>query len=310
MKTRVVVTGGQGFLGRHVVSRLGEKYDVSSCSRSSGVDIREYNQIERHLLELKPEYIVHCAAHVGGIAYNEQKPVEIFEDNIKIGLNIVRASANAQVRGLINVMPNCTYPGHLEIYREDQWWDGPMHETVLTYGLPRKAIWGLSWAYKQKKLLDSVHLVLPNMYGPGDHFDPVRSHALGALIAKIVEARREKKDTVDIWGTGKPVREWLYVEDGARAIELTLGKFDHVGIDVMNVGCGKGVSVTDMADMIKDVVGWDGKFVYRTERPDGAMVKILSPDKMLRVLKWSPRTDFADGVRKTVDWYMAANSRR
>jgi GDP-L-fucose synthase len=256
------------------------------------------------LLDAKPEFVVHCAAHVGGIAYNEQRPVEIYEDNVKIGLNIVKACSRARVRGLINVMPNCTYPGALTLYREDQWWDGPMHETVLTYGLPRKAMWGLAWAYHSRGLLDSAHLVLPNMYGPGDHFDPVRSHALGALISKIVEAKTTNKDTVEIWGTGKPVREWLYVADGAKAIELAISKFDRIGIDIMNVGAGHGVSITDTANMIKEVVGWPGQFVYRPEKPDGAMIKILSPDKMRKVLQWDPATGLAEGIKRTVEWYM------
>jgi len=305
LKVRVLVTGGAGFLGQHVVARLARGFDVTSCSRRSGVDIREYGAIEQHLLGLRPDYVVHCAAHVGGIAYNEQKPVEIFEDNIRIGLNIVKACAAAKVKGLINIMPNCTYPGHLQIYREENWWDGPMHETVLTYGMPRKAMWGLAWAYKQRGLLDSAHLVLPNMYGPGDHFDPVRSHALGALIAKIHEAKRENAASVAIWGTGKPVREWLFVEDAAEAIELALLKFHAIGVDVLNIGKGEGISITDMAVLIREAVGWRGEFVYHPDRPDGAMIKVLSPEKMLRVLGWSPATGMGDGIAKTVRWYVA-----
>lgn len=302
---KVVVTGGAGFLGANVVRLLSEKgFSVSSCSRRMGVDIGEYQQIFEYLQDINPSLVIHCAAHVGGIAYNEQKPIEIFEDNLKIGMNIVKACASAGIKRLINIMPNCTYPGDLEVYREEDWWNGPMHETVLTYGLPRKTMWGLSWAYKKKELLDTVHLIFPNMYGPGDHFDPVKSHALGALIKKIVTAKREKKDKVEIWGTGRPVREWLYVEDAAESILKTMEHFNEIGIEPLNIGVGKGISISEMAELIKEAVDWEGEFVYLKDRPDGAMIKILDAERMKEILKWSPPTNIKDGIKKTVRWFL------
>jgi len=302
---KIVVTGGKGFLGRNVVKKLEEKdHEVESCSRSSGVDIRDYAAIYEYLKKSKPDLVVHCAAHVGGIAYNDLKPVEIFEDNLKIGMNIVKATAEAKVPKLVNIMPNCTYPGELNIYKEDQWWDGPMHETVLTYGLPRKVMWGLTWAYKKKGLLDAAHLVFPNMYGPYDHFDPVRSHALGALIVKIIEAKKKGQDKVEIWGTGKPVREWLYVEDGAESILKTIEHFDEIGIDILNIGVGKGVTITEMAELIREAVAWEGEFVYLKDRPDGAMIKVIEAKRMKKILDWEPPTEIRDGIKKTVEWYL------
>lgn len=301
---KVVVTGGMGFLGMYVV-RLLEKegFPIYSVSRRTGVDISEHKQIFEYLKDTKPSIVVHCAAHVGGIAYNEERPVEIFEDNLKIGMNILKASAEANIRRLINIMPNCTYPGDLKIYREEDWWNGAMHETVLTYGLPRKAMWGLSWAYHKKHLLDTVHLIFPNMYGPRDHFDPVRSHALGALIAKIVKAKRTGKRKVEIWGTGRPVREWLYVEDAAMAILKAIEHFDEIGVTPLNIGVGKGISISEMAELIKEAASWDGEFIYLTEKPDGAMIKILDAVRMKKIFNWTPPTNIKDGIIKTVRWF-------
>ena len=302
--TKVLVTGGDGFLGVNVVEALRNKYEVHSCSRKSGVDIRNYPEFERFIKDLSPDIVVHCAAHVGGIAYNKLKPVEVFEDNVHIGLNTVKGCHNAGVKHFINIMPNCTYPGDFEEYREEEWWDGPMHETVLTYGLPRKMIWGACFAYGEQYHLKSLHLILPNMYGPGDHFDPIRSHALGALIAKIVEAKVNKEDRVEIWGTGKPVREWLYVKDAAQGIALALektGRFQNN--DIVNLGIGEGISIADLANLIKEIVGWKGEFTFDTSRADGAKQKILIADKMRKMLDWEPPTSFKEGVKETINWY-------
>lgn len=306
---KIVVTGGFGFLGSNVVRLLKEDFEVIPCSRRSGVDIRNYVEIFEFLNKIKPDLIVHCAAHVGGIAYNEEKPIEIFEDNLKIGMNIIKASCDAGVKRLINIMPNCTYPGDLEIYKEKDWWNGEVHESVLTYGLPRKMLWGLAWAYKKKGLLDSVHLIFPNMYGPGDHFDPLRSHALGALISKVCNAKKQNEKKVEIWGTGKPIREWLYVEDGAYSILLTIKNFERIGIQPLNIGVSKGISIAEMANLIKEEAGWDGEFIYCTERPDGAMIKILEAERMKTIFNWEPPCGIREGIKKTVRWYMENESK-
>jgi GDP-L-fucose synthase len=228
--------------------------------------------------------------------------VEVFEDNILIGFNLVKACYLNDVEKLVNIMPNCTYPGVAEVYRESEWWDGEMHETVLTYGMPRKAIWVHCWAYKQKYDFNSIHIVLPNLYGPRDHFDPVKSHALGALIKKIVDAKLKNERKVVIWGTGNPVREWCYVEDAAEGIVVAMEKYND--IEIMNIGEGKGYTIKDIAYMIKEVVSWDGEFEFDTSRPDGAPKKILDVSKMRSILDWEPKTDIREGIRKTVEWYM------
>ena len=301
---KVAVAGGFGFLGSQVVSKLqGKGYQPIPFSRRSGVDIRIFDQISSFLAETKPEVVVNCAAHVGGIAYNALAPVEIYEDNLLIGFNLVRACYSNAVGKLVNIIPNCTYPGIAEIYREGEWWDGEMHETVLTYGMPRKAVWVHCWTYRMKYNFNSIHIVLPNLYGPGDHFDPIRSHALGALIKKIVDAKLNHNSTVEIWGTGNPIREWGYVEDAAEGIVIAMEKYDKM--EILNLGEGTGYTIKALAQMIKESVGWDGKFISDLSHPDGAPKKVLDVVKMKNLLKWEPKTPIKEGIKKTVNWYMA-----
>jgi nucleoside-diphosphate-sugar epimerase len=298
---RIVVAGGTGFLGQPLSEALRRRgHEVSVCSRRTGVDIRDFGQIDHFLEDAKPDVVVNAAAHVGGIAYNAQRPVAIYEDNLLIGLNLVRAAAGRAGK-FVNIMPNCTYPGVAEVYSEPGWWGGPMDETVLTYGMPRKALWVQTWAYAKEGRLGSVHLVLPNLYGPGDHFDPVRSHALGALVRKIVDADLAGRSVVEIWGTGSPVREWMFVEDAAEGIVEAVEAYD--SIDILNLGWGQGWSIRQIAERIRLVVGWRGDFVYDASRPDGAPRKVLDVSRMHARLKWRPRVDLEEGIRRTVEWY-------
>jgi GDP-L-fucose synthase len=245
--------------------------------------------------------VINCAAHVGGIAYNSLHPVEVYQDNLAIGHNLLRACVEAGITKFVNVMPNCTYPGYLDIYKESEWWTGPMHDTVLTYGMPRKALWVEAWAYKQTSNFNSIHLILPNLYGPGDHFDPIRSHALGALIKKVIDAKHTGKKTVEIWGTGSPIREWGYVVDATEGIVRAMEIYDD--IDVMNIGEGRGYTIREIADLIRDSAEWKGDFIYDSTKPDGAPKKILDVTMMKRVLEWEPKTDLRTGIRTTIYWY-------
>lgn len=299
---KVAVAGGFGFLGSNVVKELVKNsYEALPFSRRNGVDIRNFDQVNHFLSMNKPEIVINCAAHVGGIAYNALEPVEVYEDNLLIGFNLVKACNLQRIKKLVNVMPNCTYPGVAEIYRESEWWNGEMHDTVLTYGMPRKAVWVQSWSYKQKNGFNSIHLVLPNLYGPNDHFDPVRSHALGALVRKIVEAKNSGNNRVEIWGTGDPIREWGYVEDAAHGIILAMEKYNE--INIMNIGQGKGCTIREIAEMIKREVEWEGQFVFDPNRPDGAPKKILDVSKMKSILNWEPNTPISYGIKLTVQWY-------
>lgn len=304
----ILVTGGTGFLGKFVVETLSNAdkgHSVYSCSRSEGVDMKNYPEFLNCLKQISPDIVVHCAAHVGGIAYNRLKPVEIFYDNVILGLHVVKGCHEAGVKSLVNIMPNCTFPGTKTEFREEEWWEGPIHESVLAYGLPRKMLWGACFSYAQQHNFNSLHLILSNMYGPRDHFDPIRSHALGALLSKIVDANIHNKPSIDIWGTGKPIREWLYVKDAAESILRVIDNLDKfINNDIVNIGVGKGISIADLAQLIKETAGWQGEFIFDPSKPDGAPKKVIIADKMRSILDWGPPTKIKDGIKETYNWYL------
>jgi len=307
----MVVTGGTGFLGRQVVAALrASGLTVTSCSRAEGVDLRDEAAAGRWFQETRPDCVVHCAAHVGGIGYVGSHAIDVFHDNIAIASGLLKAMRQARIPRLVTVMPNCTYPGAKDLYRECEWWDGPVHDSVLMYGLPRKMLWGLCKTYGDVTGLRSAHLVLPNLYGPGDHFDPNRSHALGALVRKIVDAKLQCLDTVELWGTGRPVREWLYVTDAAAAVGrfLNLSATDGAVMEdhpIYNVGIGKGVTIAALAEAIRDATDYTGTFTFDTSRPDGAMQKLLHGVRFRELTGWAPTVPLQRGIEETVAWYQA-----
>ena len=306
---KILVTGGTGFVGSKVVEACKSAgFDVRSCSRSEGVDLRDGDAFGQFLRRFAPDYIVHCAAHVGGIGYVRDHAVDVFEDNLAIATGLLRGMRDAGVGRLLTVMPNCTYPGHKTLYREDEWWDGPIHESVLMYGLPRKVLWGLCKTYATMTDLRSAHLIFPNMYGPGDHFEPVRSHALGALVAKIVAASKTGQTQVEIWGSGQPVREWMYVQDAADAVVrfVTHADQDESVLDdhpIFNVGIAEGITIADLAELIREAVGWDGSFLFNRDHADGALRKLLDGTRFTELTGWRPSTSLRDGIRQTVASY-------
>ena len=293
------------------MAALGAKgLTVSSCSRSEGVDVRDGDAVAAWLSASGADCVVHCAAHVGGIGYVAAHAIEVFHDNVAIATGLMQGMQRAGLDRLVTVMPNCTYPGAKDLYRESEWWDGPMHDSVLMYGLPRKMLWGLCKTYGDVTGLRSAHLVLPNLYGPGDHFDPDRSHALGALVRKFVDAKCDGLGAVELWGTGAPVREWMYVTDAANAVcrFLDLSAADETVLDghpIYNVGIGKGVTIAALAEAIRDAVGYAGPCTFDTSRPDGAMQKLLHGALFRELTGWAPAVSLQRGIEETVAWYQA-----
>ncbi len=303
MFDRVFVPGGNGFLGSSVVEKLRERgINVISLSLRDGIDFRNFAMTRELFQKESFDAVINCAAFVGGIQFGYEHPGEIFYNNILMSTSLMEASRLTGVKRFVNPISNCTYPARLtKDFREEEWWDGPLDESVLVYGFVRKASWVQSWAYNKQYGFETINLILPNMYGPGDHFDETRSHALGALIMKFVEAERQGLPQVTVWGSGRPVREWLYVGDGAevliRALEV------EPMIEPINVGVGKGISVLELAQVIKEIVGYEGRIVLDKSKPDGAPHKTMDTGRLKEAFGWTPPTSLREGIEKTVNWY-------
>ncbi len=301
--TKILVVGETGFLGKRLVKRLArDGYTYVVGSLDTGLDLRDAYAVEAFFKKEKPEVIMNCAAYVGGIKFNAEHEGEIFYNNTLLNLNLQEAARKYGVRKLINPIANCSYPDVAQKdFKEYEWWDGPLHPSVMVYGFTKKATWVNAYAYFRQYGIQSTHLLIPNMYGPEDHFDEVRSHAMGALIMKIIKAKEKGEPHIDVWGSGSPVREWLYIDDCVDAFVRILNI--DTGIEPLNIGQGIGISIKEMAEKICYVVGYEGKLVFDATRPDGAAYKVMNIERMKKILNWMPPTSLDQGIRETVAWY-------
>ncbi len=298
----ILVLGATGFLGKRVCRLLSERgLPFRTTSLSQGVDLREFNQVDRLLKEVRPEFILNCAAYVGGIQFGYKHPAELFRNNLLMTLNLLEAAHRHQVKRIVNPISNCAYPAKAKLFKEAEFWDGPLHESVMVYGFVRKASWVGSWAYAKQYDLDVINLILSNMYGPEDHFEEERSHALGALVMKIVRAHENRQPSVSVWGTGAPVREWLYVDDGAEAMIRGM-KADRTE-EPVNIGVAAGISIKELAQIIAREVGFQGDLVFDPTKPDGAPYKTVDGSRGEKLLGWKPSTKLEVGIRNTISWY-------
>jgi GDP-L-fucose synthase len=301
---KIVVTGATGFLGRRVMRKLrarGEKPVPTSLRQ--GIDLRDFGQTRAFFQKEKPDVLLNCASFVGGIQFGYKYPADLFENNLLMNVNLLRAAREAGVGRIVNPISNCVYPAQATLFREDEIWDGPMHESVMVYGFVRKAFWMGAWANHRQYGLDVINIVLSNMYGPEDHFEEERSHALGALIMKFVEAKRAKAPVVEVWGTGKPVREWLHVDDGAEAMVRSMAIPPTT--DFINIGVASGISIREMAELICELLGYEGEIRFNPSKPDGAPYKTVDGRRGEEILGWKPSIALREGVAATIRWYEA-----
>ena len=299
---KILLVGSGGFLGNHVKTILNNEYDTFEITGKKQIDITKYDKLDKYLSKLKPDIVINCAAFVGGISYGYKYPARMLYENSTMAINLYRASQKNKVKKLINPISNCAYPRNLTTYKEENFFDGPPDDSVYNYGISKRLFVQLGKSFYQEKNFSSVNVVVSNMYGPNDHFDIERSHALGAIIKKVHDAKINNYKEVELWGTGKPIREWLYVDDGAKALIKSINL--ESGHHFFNVGVEKGISILELAEIIKDKIGWDGKFVLDTSKPDGVLEKKVDGTRGEEKLNWKPETSLIDGIQTTVNWYI------
>ena len=303
---KILVIGSNGFLGSTLCKSLLKfqlsEFELLQVQGKNDLDITNFELINSYLNQAKPDIVVNAAAFVGGISYGYKYPADLLHRNSLMALNIFESCRQNNINQLINPISNCAYPGELKVYKEEMFWDGKPHESVFYYALTRRLIVGLGESYFKQYNLNCTNIVMSNMYGPNDHFDEERSHALGALVKKIYDAKINNLDSITIWGTGQPIREWLYVEDAAEAIIKSFNLKS--GHNFFNVGVNKGISIIDLANLIKEQLNWKGSFKFDSSKPDGASEKRVDNYRTLKLLDWQPSTRLVDGIKLTVDWYV------
>lgn len=297
----VLVTGGDGFLGRQVVKKL-QKTGVKKIiiPRSASCDLRKMENCVKAVEDV--DICIHLAGDVGGIGYNQKFPGTLFYDNLTMGTNLMEAARLANVKKFVAIGTICSYPKFTPVpFKEENLWDGYPEETNAPYGLAKKMLLVQSQAYRQQYGFNSVYLLPVNLYGPGDNFNPNSSHVIPALIKKIIEAKENKQPSVEVWGTGKATREFLYVEDAAQGIILATQLYDKS--EPVNLGAGMEISIKDLATMICTLTGYDGKIVWDTTKPDGQPRRQLDTSKALKEFKFKAKTTFKEGLKNTIGWY-------
>ena len=301
---RVLITGGAGFLGSHIVDRLQSICAELCIPRKKQYDFTVLAAAEECFNDFKPHIVIHCAAYYGGIWINQLYPGRIYYENLIMGANLMEAARKINIEKFVQIGTACSYPGYLENeLAEKDLWQGLPHASVVNYGMTKKILAIQASAYKKQYDLDGIHLILTNLYGPKDTFHPDRSHVVAALIRKFVEAKLANADEVEVWGTGAPIREFLYVDDCAAGIIRTVESYND--LEPVNIGTGQGTSIRELAETIQEVTQYQGKVCWNTSKPDGQIKKILNVTKMKTQLEWQPPTSLKQGLTKTIEWYAA-----
>lgn len=298
---RVLVTGGTGFLG-YFVCRALRQCGALVSAEGSAFDLTDGEAADKMFAASMPDAVVHLAAKCGGIGANVKQPATYLRDNLLMGLNVLDACVRHEVEKVLVVGTACSYPADAAApFVEDYLWDGYPEPTNAPYGLAKRLILEACRAYRQQHGLNAVCVIPANLYGPRDNFDLGTSHVIPAVIRKVLDAKEAGRDEVTLWGSGKPRRDFVYVQDAAEGIVLALEKLETS--DPVNLGSGAPYSIRAVAEQIALMCGWRGRFIWDTSRPDGQEWRQLSTMKAANVLGWTATLPLEVGLRITIDWY-------
>jgi len=300
---RITVTGGKGFLGKHLIRKLEEK----GCKNVMVADLPEYDLREKENIlkmyeEQNPDIVIHLAAVVGGIGANRENPGKFFYDNAIMGIQLIEYARQRVLEKFVCLGTICAYPKFTPVpFNEENIWEGYPEETNAPYGLAKKMLLVQLQSYRKQYDFNGIYLLPVNLYGPGDNFDPRSSHVIPALIKKCVDAKNRGEERITVWGTGKASREFLYVEDAARGI-LQAAEFYNES-EPVNLGAGFEITIKDLVSLIVELTGFEGEIKWDTSKPDGQPRRMLDTTRAREKFNFRAETDFREGLKKTIEWY-------
>ncbi len=307
---RITITGGKGFLGTHLMHKMKEKgYKNLYIADIPEYDLVKLEDIKRMYDDSKPDIVIHLAARVGGIGFNQENPATLFYENLMMGIQILHEGYLRKIEKIVAIGTICAYPKFTPVpFKEEDLWNGYPEETNAPYGLAKKMMLVQSQAYRQQYGFNSIFLLPVNLYGPGDNFDPRSSHVIPALIKKCIDAMSNNEfritnnePQITVWGTGKATREFFYVEDAAEAIILAMERYNKS--DPVNIGAGFEISIKELVELIVELTDFKGRIVWDKTRPDGQPRRMLDTSKAEKEFGFKAKTGFEEGLKKTIEWY-------
>lgn len=300
---RILVTGGAGFLGKQVVAQLiaqGANPDLIVIPRSRQLDLRVWQNCVEAVQNI--DVVIHLAAHVGGIGLNQQKPAELFYDNLIMGAQLIHSAYQAGVSKFVCVGTICSYPKFTPVpFAETELWNGYPEETNAPYGIAKKALLVQLQSYRQQYGFNGIYLLPVNLYGPEDNFDPASSHVIPALIRKVYEAQQRGDRHLEVWGDGSPTREFIYSEDAARGIVTATRKYD--GAEPVNLGTNYEISIKDLVELICELMEFSGELVWQTDKPNGQPRRCLATGRAEQEFGFKAAINLRQGLSQTIAWY-------
>ena len=300
---RIMVTGGSGFLGTYVVQELKER----NCNNifvtlHKDYDLVQMEAVKKAYQDFTPDIVIHLAGVVGGIGANQENPGKFFYDNLMMGIQLMEMGRQRGIEKFVALGTICAYPKFTPVpFKEEDLWNGYPEETIASYGLAKRVILGQTQAYRKQYNFNAIYLILVNLYGPGNNFDPKNSFVIPSLIKKIDDAKKQGLTSITLWGSGNASRDFLYVGDGAKAIIKAAERYDKP--DPINIGSGSEIKIKTIANNIREIIGYNGEIIWDISKPEGRRSSLMDISKAKKEIDFIPETSFEVGLRKTIDWY-------
>jgi GDP-L-fucose synthase len=307
LNMKVALLGATGFVGTNVskILELNNVEYIPVSRKRHSVDLCDPVSTLSFFERIKPDFVINCAAHVGSLNYVTEQAATVVHDNSLMILSMYQAIAKSCPNAtVLNPIANCAYPAKSDIFTEEEWWNGHLHRSVLSYGATRRMLWAIGESYAMQHGIRTINLLVPNMYGPHDSTDPNKAHALNALISKFVKVQKSKESQIVIWGTGVAIREWLYAEDFGRVVLKILQNPNMIGLsEPLNVGQNFGLSVKELVEIIRQNFKFGGKIIWDHQKPDGAPKKVMDDRRFQKVFGDFKFTEFTHGIANTINYY-------